>query len=112
MRVSGQAGRYGAVVVIGLVAAEVLIMISPFMGFFYASLRFESVLGVLSASRWTAWLDGFFLNHAVVTDSLLLEPLSDPARVKISSACRGRCWAKARRAASAWACILKTSGKS
>ncbi|MEE9234394.1 MAG: hypothetical protein V3U28_03015 [Candidatus Acidoferrales bacterium] len=73
MRVSGQAGRYGAVVVVGLGAAEVLIMISPFMGFFYASLRFESVLGVLSASRWTAWLDGFFLNHAVVTDSLLLE---------------------------------------
>ena len=40
---------------------------------FYASLRFEPVLGVLSTSPLTAWLDGFFLNHAVVTASVVLE---------------------------------------
>ncbi|MFQ5817101.1 MAG: methyltransferase family protein, partial [Terriglobia bacterium] len=55
------------------VAVEVLIMISPFAGFFYASLRFEPVLGILSQSALTAWLDGFFLNHAVVTSSTFLE---------------------------------------
>lgn len=58
---------------LGVAAAEVLIMISPFAGFFYASLRFEPVLGFLSTSPLTAWLDGFFLNHAVVTASRLLE---------------------------------------
>lgn len=66
-------GRLGALVVLGIAAAEVLIMISPFAGFFYASLQFEPVLGFLSTSPLTAWLDGFFLNHAVVTRSLVLE---------------------------------------
>jgi protein-S-isoprenylcysteine O-methyltransferase Ste14 len=59
--------------IVGLGACEVLIMISPFAGFFYAGLRFEPVLGLLSASAWTAWLDGFFLNHSVVTTSAVLE---------------------------------------
>jgi protein-S-isoprenylcysteine O-methyltransferase Ste14 len=68
-----QAGRFGALVVLGIAAAEVLIMISPFAGFFYTSLQFESMLGFLSRSPLTAWLDGFFLNHAVITSSLLLE---------------------------------------
>jgi protein-S-isoprenylcysteine O-methyltransferase Ste14 len=63
----------GAVAVLGVTAAEVLIMISPFAGFFYASLGFEPVLEFLSRSRLTAWLDGFFLSHAVVTTSPLLE---------------------------------------
>lgn len=57
----------------GLAALEVVIMISPFAGFFYASLQFASVLAFLSASPLTAWLDGFFLNHATVTTSRLLE---------------------------------------
>src|SRR3989338_8830350 len=73
MRSSTPLGRLGALVVLGIAAAEVLIMISPFAGFFYASLQFEPVLGFLSQSPLTAWLDGFFLNHAVVTRSLLLE---------------------------------------
>jgi hypothetical protein len=60
MRSSAQLGRLGVLVVFGVAAAEVLIMISPFAGFFYASLRFEPLLGVLSRSRPTAWLDGFF----------------------------------------------------
>ena len=73
MRSSTPLGRLGALVVLGIAAVEVLIMISPFAGFFYASLKFEPVLGFLSTSPFTAWLDGFFLNHAVVTRSLLLE---------------------------------------
>lgn len=73
MRFSTRAGRLGALAILGVAAAEVLIMISPFAGFFYASLQFAPLLGSLSRSPWTAWLDGFFLNHAVVTTSLLLE---------------------------------------
>jgi protein-S-isoprenylcysteine O-methyltransferase Ste14 len=73
MRFSGQTGRLGALAVLAVAAAEVLIMISPFAGFFYASLQFGPLLGFLSESPLTAWLDGFFLNHAVVTTSLLLE---------------------------------------
>lgn len=70
---AGQAGRWGALVVLGLAACEVLIMISPFAGFFYAGLRFEPLLGLLSQSALTGWLDGFFLNHAAVTRSAWLE---------------------------------------
>ncbi len=65
--------RLGAVMVLGVAAAELLIMISPFAGLFFTSLRFESLLGVLSQSRLTFWLDGFFLNHAVLTTSPVLE---------------------------------------
>lgn len=69
----GALGRYGALAVLGLAAAEVIIMISPFAGFFYAGARFEPLLGLLSRSPLTAWLDGFFLSHSVVTTSALLE---------------------------------------
>ncbi len=70
---SGQLGRLGAATVLAIAAAEVLIMISPFAGFFYARLRFEPLLGLLSKSAATAWLDGFFLSHSAVTSSWLLE---------------------------------------
>ncbi|MFQ5662379.1 MAG: methyltransferase family protein [Terriglobia bacterium] len=73
MSSTGQIGRFGALAVLGVGAAELLIMISPFAGFFYASLRFDPFLGLLSQSAATAWLDGFFLNHSVVTASALLE---------------------------------------
>jgi protein-S-isoprenylcysteine O-methyltransferase Ste14 len=73
MKSSGQLTRFGGLLILGLGAAEVLIMVSPFAGFFYAGARFESLLGFLSASSMTAWLDGFFLNHSVVTTSTLLE---------------------------------------
>lgn len=73
MKSSGQLGRAGAAVVLGIAAAEVLIMISPFAGFFYTSLHYEPFLGSFSQSALTAWLDGFFLNHAVVTRSAILE---------------------------------------
>ena len=67
------AGRLGVLIVLGIGAAEVLIMISPFAGFFYTTVNFDPFLGVLSSSFATAWLDGFFLNHSVVTRSALLE---------------------------------------
>lgn len=73
MRRSAQFGCAGAILVFAIAALEVVIMISPFAGFFYAGLRFGSLLGFLSTSPLTAWLDGFFLNHAAVTTSSLLE---------------------------------------
>lgn len=73
MRLSAQLGRAGTLLVLGIAAAEVLIMISPFAGFFYASLQFGSLLEGLSTSPLTAWLDGFFLNHSAMTTSRLLE---------------------------------------
>ncbi|MFQ5744535.1 MAG: methyltransferase family protein [Acidobacteriota bacterium] len=73
MKNQEQWGRWGVVLLLGLGACEVLIMISPFAGFFYASLHFQPLLGFLSNSSLTAWLDGFFLNHSVVTTSRLLE---------------------------------------
>ncbi len=51
MRSASQLGRLGAVLVLGLAACEVLIMISPFAGFFYGGVRFEPFLGFLSESR-------------------------------------------------------------
>lgn len=73
MRGPRQFGRLGALVVLGIAALEVVIMISPFAGFFYTTLQFEPILGGLSGSPLTAWLDGFFLNHSLVTTSLALE---------------------------------------
>jgi protein-S-isoprenylcysteine O-methyltransferase Ste14 len=73
MSATSHLGKLGAILVLGIAAAELLIMISPFAGLFFTSLRYESLLGVLSQSRLTAWLDGFFLNHSVVTTSPVLE---------------------------------------
>jgi protein-S-isoprenylcysteine O-methyltransferase Ste14 len=54
----------GAIVLYFIIGLEVLIMISPFAGFFYAV--FNPVL--LEASRYpaTRWLSAFFLPHMVV----------------------------------------------
>lgn len=60
MSATSHIGRLGAILVLGIAGAELLIMISPFAGLFFTSLRYESLLGILSQSRLTAWLDGFF----------------------------------------------------
>lgn len=73
MKSTSQVGRLGMLAVFGLAAAEVLIMISPFAGFFYSTIHFEPFLGFFSQNAQTAWVDGFFLNHSVVTTSTLLE---------------------------------------
>ena len=73
MSTTSHISRFGALLILGIAAAELLIMVSPFAGLFFTSLKYESLLGVLSGSRLTAWLDGFFLNHSVVTTSPVLE---------------------------------------
>ena len=73
MKSSTQLGRWAVLAILGIAAAEVLIMISPFAGFLYSAVGFEPFLALFSRSSLTAWLDGFFLNHAVVTHSAWLE---------------------------------------
>ncbi len=63
MKSNSQRGLWGAAAVLGLASAEVLIMASPFAGLFYSTVRFEPFLGLFSQSPFTAWLDGFFLQH-------------------------------------------------
>ena len=80
MGITSQIGRYGVVIALGVAATEVLIMISPFAGLFFTSLGYAPLLGVLSQSRLTFWLDGFFLNHAVVTTSPVFEVQREAGR--------------------------------
>ncbi len=69
---SGQGARLTLLIVTGVTAAEVLVMMSPFAGLFYATMDIGPFRW-LSHRPLTAWLNGFFLNHAVVTTSPLLE---------------------------------------
>ncbi len=59
-----------AVVLYFVIAFEVLIMISPFAGFFYSV--FNPVLLKLAASPSTRWLSAFFLPHMVLPEDPLL----------------------------------------
>ncbi len=61
------------VVLYFVMALEVLIMISPFAGFFYAA--FNPVLLKLGGHGATRWLTAFFLPHLVLPDDRLLVAL-------------------------------------
>lgn len=69
----GRTLRFGTLIVLGLAATEVIIMIGPFAGLFYARASFGFLFETLSGSPYTAWLNGFFLNHSVITHSAFLE---------------------------------------
>lgn len=53
-----------AVVIYFLIAFEILIMISPFAGFFYAA--FSPVLLTIARHRATHWMSSFFFTHMLV----------------------------------------------
>ena len=53
-----------------LIGLEIVIMISPFAGFFYAG--YGPLLNFLYGIKATSWLTGFFLPHAVIAKSGLL----------------------------------------
>ena len=55
----------------GLVMIEVLIMVSPFAFYWYS--LYAPTLETLHRSKATAWMEAFFLPHAVITTSPLLE---------------------------------------
>ena len=59
-----------AVVVYFIIALEVLIMISPFAGFFYAV--FNPVLLQVASHPATRWLSAFYLPHMVLPGDVLL----------------------------------------
>ncbi len=59
-----------SIVLYFVIAFEVLIMISPFAGFFYAV--FNPILLQLAASPATRWLSAFYLPHMVLPESRLL----------------------------------------
>lgn len=67
---SGIVGK-SALAVAFLATIEVIIMISPFAGYFYSF--FRPFLNIFSKWGATAWLDGFFLNHALISTSSFLE---------------------------------------
>jgi protein-S-isoprenylcysteine O-methyltransferase Ste14 len=60
-----------AVVLYFVIALEVLIMISPFAGFFYA--LFNPVLLKLAAHPSTRWLSAFYLPHMVLPQDWFLQ---------------------------------------
>jgi protein-S-isoprenylcysteine O-methyltransferase Ste14 len=61
----------GSVLLYFVIALEVVIMISPFAGFFYAA--FDPVLLVLARRPATQWLAAFFLPHMVLPPGLFLK---------------------------------------
>jgi protein-S-isoprenylcysteine O-methyltransferase Ste14 len=63
----------GAIVFYFIICFEVLIMISPFAGFFY--LAFNPVLLGLAKFRETKWLSSFFFTHMVVPPNAFLKSI-------------------------------------
>jgi len=65
-----------------LIGLEILIMISPFAAYFYAG--YGPLLDLLYAFPATAWLTGFFLPHAVVSKSEVLNFINGFGRTLFS----------------------------
>jgi protein-S-isoprenylcysteine O-methyltransferase Ste14 len=61
-----------------LIGLEIVIMISPFAGYFYAG--YGPLLNFLYGFKATSWLTGFFLPHAVIAKNDLLNFLNTLGR--------------------------------
>ena len=61
-----------------LIGLEIVIMISPFAGFFYAG--YGPLLNFLYSVKATSWLTGFFLPHAAIAKNDLLNFLNGLGR--------------------------------
>ena len=61
-----------------LIGLEIVIMISPFAGYFYAG--YGPLLDFLYGFKATSWLTGFFLPHAVIAKNDLLNFLNTLGR--------------------------------
>lgn len=61
-----------------LIGLEIVIMISPFAGYFYAG--YGPLLDFLYSFKATSWLTGFFLPHAVIAKNDLLNFLNTLGR--------------------------------
>ncbi|CAB1078988.1 hypothetical protein D1AOALGA4SA_6706 [Olavius algarvensis Delta 1 endosymbiont] len=70
MNLRGKIVRSSVIIFYLLIGLEIIIMISPFAAYFYAG--YGPLLDTLYAFPATAWLTGFFLPHAVVSKSDML----------------------------------------
>jgi protein-S-isoprenylcysteine O-methyltransferase Ste14 len=82
MNLRGKIVRSSVVILYLLIGLEIIIMISPFAAYFYAG--YGPLLNALYAFPATAWLTGFFLPHAVVAKSDMLNFINGFGRTLFS----------------------------
>jgi len=82
MSFQGKMIRSSVAVFYLLIGLEIIIMISPFAAYFYAG--YGPLLNALYAFPATAWLTGFFLPHAVVSQSNVLNFINSLGRTLFS----------------------------
>lgn len=82
MSLQGKVVRSSVVIFYLLIGLEIIIMISPFAAYFYAG--YGPLLNALYAFPATAWLTGFFLPHAVVSKSSVLNFINGFGRTLFS----------------------------
>jgi protein-S-isoprenylcysteine O-methyltransferase Ste14 len=82
MKFRGKMVRTSVAVLYLLIGLEIVIMISPFAAYFYAG--YGPLLNALYAFPATAWLTGFFLPHAVVSQSAVLNFINGIGRTLFS----------------------------
>ena len=82
MNLRGKIVRSSVILLYLLIGLEIIIMISPFAAYFYAG--YGPLLNALYAHPATAWLTGFFLPHAVISQSDLLNFINGFGRTLFS----------------------------
>ncbi len=82
MNLRGKIVRSSVTIFYLLIGLEIIIMISPFAAYFYAG--YGPLLNALYAFPATAWLTGFFLPHAVVSKSDMLNFINGFGRTLFS----------------------------
>ena len=82
MNLRGRIVRSSVIIFYMLIGLEIIIMISPFAAYFYAG--YGPLLNALYAYPATAWLTGFFLPHAVVSKSDMLNFINGFGRTLFS----------------------------
>ena len=78
----GKIVRSSVIIFYLLIGLEIIIMISPFAAYFYSG--YGPLLDTLYAFPATAWLTGFFLPHAVVSKSGILNFINGFGRTLFS----------------------------
>ena len=82
MNLRGKIVRSSITIFYLLIGLEIIIMISPFAAYFYAG--YGPLLNTLYAFPATAWLTGFSLPHAVISQSDLLNFINGFGRTLFS----------------------------
>ena len=82
MNLRGKIVRSSVAIFYLLIGLEIIIMISPFAAYFYSG--YGPLLNTLYAFPATAWLTGFFLPHAVISKSDMLNFINGFGRTLFS----------------------------